>query len=58
VKKPQFVNRSDLNLPCFLIGKLQEKKIEEVMKRFCVVDTKIELPPAPESIKLSPEIPT
>lgn len=51
--KPQFVNRSDANLPCFLIGKLQEKKIEEVMKRFCVVDNTL----FPQPIKKAPEEP-
>lgn len=30
------VNRSNLELPCFYIGQMQEKKIEEVIKRFRV----------------------
>ncbi len=41
-------NRSRLEQPCFLIGKLQEPTIVEVMKKLCFVDI-VTAPPSPQS---------
>lgn len=56
--QPVIINRSNLDLPCFLIGQLQEKKIEEVIKRFCVVpDVKAAPPQKPVESSKVKEVP-